>query len=276
MKTTNREIKILLALLAIILGYSFFHFLLMPKVSQIDELETRISSDDMIVRNMYNSILRYDTDVRTVRKFQKQAGEHIGNYYVREVQETYLDLIGELLISSGLELASLTATENEIYHPDMTGYETEDPYTIFNSLTGAAEDTSAAGEEPIEQPPEVELMAIQVDAVGTYAGAMRMLERLAKYEKFIVCNVLKIEMSEESISNREPDPVVRLSLELEFISFADPGSLNVSGKIPELPSGFIMPVDFVSGEYRKSFSLSDILAGLKELGASVRQAFGRF
>ena len=267
MKSKNREVGILLILLAIFLLYGFYSLLLSPLLEKNRELENQIVADDTVIWSMYGKIAGYENKHQTLQETQKNNLTLAEMFYIREVQETYLNYLDAMLTESGLKLESISALENESFESDAEGYRCEDPYTVY------AEQMAGADPEELDMLPKAETMEIKVEATGKYSAAKQFLEKLASSNKQNICNKMSLEFNAESVEANSPDPEGRLTATLSFLRIIELDCLEPDSDTSEDYFQYLLPQEFVSGSYRELYSLDNVLNAGKELVATIRQLF---
>lgn len=265
MKSKNREVGILLILLAIFLLYGFYSLLLSPLLEKNRELENQIVADDTVIRSMYGKIAGYENKHQTLQETQKNNLTLAEMFYIREVQETYLNYLDAMLTESGLKLESISALENESFEYDAEGYRCGDPYAVY------IEQIASQDPEEVDMLPQVENMEIKVEATGTYSAAKQFLEKIAAYDKQNICNAMSLEFNAESIEAKSANPEGRLSITLSFLRVVELDCLEPNPDTAEDYFNYKLPQDFISGSYRNLHSLDNAWNAVKELFAAMRQ-----
>lgn len=249
MKTSEKEIKLLLVLLVIILAYAFYSFLLKPQIQLASELKANVAEEDMLVRNMYVSTLSYAETAEEVRETNDKILKRIFKFYTSEEQEVFLKQIEKWLSETGMTYTSITSQEPARY---ILSYVSEDEIAI-------TEEANREPDAPADSMP-VRWSSISIEADGKYYSAMRFLSAMANFKKDTIAYEMNIEAESESLAKKSLNPDVKMKISLYFLNLT--GSSRY--KIPEMPSDFLMPADFVSGAYRETFSFAGITAGITE------------
>lgn len=266
-KSTNKEIWILVILLAILAVYGFYTVLLSPKINEATELKLQVETEDTTVRGMYNSVLQYETDAETVRESHAQAKTLTDRFYVRSNQETYLNALNQMLTGCSITFETIEASEHDVMDLSADGYRCTSPYMAYiDTETVEADDISTLLQslEDVEIP-DIDEMLIRVEATGSYQGIQQLVQVMSEASPYITCDTWNLEMISESEVVTEENPQVRVKMDFRFVRITDIPCLDVEESVPELPTDFVMPMEFVSGDYKKLFSFSSISGWLRNL-----------
>lgn len=294
MKTSEKEVKLLIVLLVIMAGYAFYSFLLKPQMQLVSELQANVAAEDTIVRNMYIRTLTYPEDVKTIQTTSEDILENISNFYTSEQQEVFLNQIDQWLADTGLTYASITSQEPTRY---ILSYVNEDETSAAPDSAEEVADQTADGQNSTDSDradyeitmtteanrdpnaPEDRMpvlwSSISIEADGKYSNAMRFLDVLTEFEKDTIAYEMTLEAAPESLSAKSQDPDVKLKISLYFLNLTNPSLCNFETselndskdlyQIPEMPSTFVMPPDFISGAYREPFSFAQIVDVFRSL-----------
>lgn len=267
MKSNSKEIKILCILLAILVVYGFYSMVVTPKLQEINDLDSQITADDMVVRGMYNTILSHETNFQKLKENVEIAQGLVDTFYVREQQETYLNLIHGLTKEEGVSISDITSVDNVLFEAS-GDYGAKDPYSVYHETTNAGNGTTEAGssttnktsgaEEQAEVMPIVEIMNIQLDVAGKYSNVKALIDKIDNNEKHIYSDELQIEMEMDSIEKHDPNPQVRMSQTLSFMRLTEMATLNFDLSSVEYDFSYTPPQSFINNSYRNTFSLDNV------------------
>lgn len=260
MKPSNKENMILFALLVVLLIYGFYVLLLTPQIEKGRELETQVTSDDTVIREMYATITGCKEKLDELKETSNTVQNLSNHFYVYTEQEQYLNLLTSMLQESGLVLSNIDALENVPLQPEVEGYRCENPFAIYQDPDS---DTGAVGETTLH--PVVEKMEIKVEATGPYSGAKKFLTLLRTYEKQIYCSELSVEISAESLAAAEPDSEVRTIVTLSFLRLNELSGFFSESSLPSTEFNCVLPTEFVSGSYRDLYSIGRWIALMQRL-----------
>jgi hypothetical protein len=261
-KAKNREVYILIILLLIFAVYGFYTLLLSPKMTETGELANQVESEDAIVRSMYATILKYDTDAAELQEKQNQTRMLTKHYYVQENQETFLDDLKRMLADCGVSYVKIESEYPTIpVLIDEENYNYESPYlpyiddlSTMRNLDGTINISQVLQkvEELSGEIPDIDQMQITVEATGAYSSIYKLIEKLEMSEKQILCNVMELDVVSDSAVAREADPQVKVTMQLQFVRLVEMDCLR-SEEFPQMSTDFTMPDDFVTGKYRSFF-----------------------
>ena len=261
-KKKSRELYILVVLLVIFAAYGFYSLLLSPKLAQAQELKDMVQAEDAIVRNMYTAVMQYTTDAATLQEKQAQTMDIAGGFYVRENQETYLDDLRQIMNASGVSYVEITAEQpSEPVLVDDTGaYGYVSPYQPYLADTATTDGATSSSEilqaleERRGEMPVVDQMQISFTATGSYSAFRNLIGQLELWGKHILCSGMEMTVTSDTPTAMGADPQVEATLTLQFLRLVDLDCLNQE-QFPELPEGFVMPEQFVTGDYQNAFFL---------------------
>ncbi len=302
MKTSEKEIKILIVLLMAIAAYSFFTFVLKPKWDATSELKQQVDDQDTLVREMFVTTQNYQNNIEQIKTTSGAIIKNISRFYTHEKHEVFLVQIDKWLKEAGLKYAAISSVDPVSYvisfgdeantdgtddTADEEGTEgeeaTEGETAATDENAGQAAEAAnqdngmlkitlvpqdSAESEGLDNRMPTLWSAITIEANGKYSNAMKLLEILKKAKKTTVAYQLDIETQSDSLESKSKNPQVKMTISLYFLNLTNPNlhSLDTSklkGKetlyqIPEMNPTFIMPEDFVNGDYRKDFSIGQI------------------
>ena len=162
------------------------------------------------------------------------------------------------------------------------GYRSISPYTAYVPASELAGKTGGEYTLALSQylssvsVPDTEQMTIRIEGICTYAAMKQLIGLLAQAQKHVVSDMFSLELlpvpalpepeeeeaTEEEDAEAEAESVeqdMRFRLELRFIRLGELGSLT-GEPVPEpSPGMFVMPPEFLSGDYRSGFRFSDLL-----------------
>ena len=263
-KTKNREVNILIFLLVILALYGFYTLLLSPKIEEARRLKEQAYTEDMIVRGMYTTIQKYEADVVALRDWQEQTKALTEHYYVMENQEQYLDDLGQMLEDCGVSYVKIESEYPAVpLLADEENYRYESPYlpyledqSILYNEDGTTNlsQISQKVEELSGEIPRINQMPITVEIEGTYSSVYKLIAQLDEAKKEVLRRVMELEVTSDSANARTSDPQVKVKMQLQFLRLVKLDCLH-SEEFSELPTGFTMPLDFITGSYKKNIPL---------------------
>lgn len=282
MKSSEKEIKLLLFLVAFLFIYAFYSFLLKPKMESVDALKNSVEQEDMLVRQMYNNTLNYSTNIDKINSLNDYILENSVYFYTSEEQEDLINQIDEWITESELKYDGITFDLPHYYNLAYLNPEDEteiEKPQIENSNEENSEDVKEVPYEIILKPAEkgedietpVLWSPVSISANGKYSNVMEFLDKLDKFKKDTVAYEMNIDISPESITEGEADPDVNFSINFYFMNLTGENLKNIKNgsgglyQIPEMPADFVMPKDFVSGNYKNMFSLDRLGYSFKEM-----------
>lgn len=252
MKKKNNEIAVLCFLVAVFICYGFYTFMLSPKLQEAKELETQIQSNDMIVREMYNTILSSGNKLEELKAKSQQVRGMTEQFYVNNEQEEYFEMLDGHIKKEGMIFSGIRAGENADFEAKEQ-YADSNPYGIYDSEEDKGTQDQEQTKKDKQAKPVVQLMNIDLETTGAYAKAQSLIEQLNASSKKIYSGDLIIEMAPESLETKEKNPDVRMSQTLSFVRIVNLTSLDVDFSTLD-GSDYAPPEEFVNGSYRDLFS----------------------
>ena len=248
MKRSGMEVKLLIVLLVVLLGYAFYNFGLKPLMQRVEELQVNVAAEAAAVQQTYADTWEYSEYVTEIRRTSKKIVDISTKYYTSEEQEVLLDQVDRCLQKSGMTYVRITSAE-----PIQFDYSDE----INGTAGGSGSEDSGAMEDRM---PAL-CTAIIVEATGKYSNVKSFLTELMRSDKYTVATEMTVEVTPQSQQEKSEDPDVRMKIALAFVNLKQPNLANAESAeglydIPDRPNGFVLPADL--GEYGRPFSMDQL------------------
>ena len=284
---SQKETKILLFLLLVLLVYGFYSYLLKPKMDANAELREDIDAEEREVMAMYAVAAGYSANVDAVNEHKKTLQKQSERFYSQDrQQEEFINILHELLVSDELKLVSIGSTD----YARTIGDEYPDsvsPYVVYF----AEGDTASMGyslQNMLEgdtagKYPHADRMEITFEYTGEYENIHKFFEKLDQTECFTTSFNLEISLNDkrtvdttwsssgggggftrytESETKTEEIPESEMTVTISFIRLKSLGALQI--EVEEINTAdCVMPAKLANGSYREMYTFDNFIRAVK-------------
>ncbi len=251
MKASKTQLIALFVLLLVLLAYIFFTYMLKPLKEEAEEAENQVDISDLVVRNMYIETLSYEKTMEEMKETSSSIRRAAGDFYSNEKQQTWLDTMNTWITESGIQFESIESADFkpvEYYSPEDIEAAMADNADILSDIT--LEELlilfTVSDSAPTEDSIVLKEMDIEMICSGTYEQVLTFMDSVAANNKHIVARNMELE---RNFSIEDPD-LVRFDVTLGFVNLYNVEYFSSIANVPEYPTNFVMPEDFVNYEYR--------------------------
>ena len=280
----NRESKVLLFLLAVIVVYLFYSQLISPKMEANKKLEEEIEFEQKQLLNKYEIAGSYDAKIKVLREDKEVLRKLSELYYSRSnQQEEFIDMLHGFLAGENLQL--LTILSQDYTNSLSNEYPgTVSPYVAYfpDDPTGGSVARSLNSDSPDAQKyPRVDLMDITFNYTGSYEDIQNFFGQLGTVDRLLICNNVEINLSQGVVFEDEEDedsrPNVNDSASAEEEEEIDPDEMKVVVSVLRLDNlqsleveeenlgdlKVVMPKNLADESYRKMYTFENFSRAIK-------------
>lgn len=280
----NRESKILLFLLAVMLVYLCYSQLVTPKMEANKKLETEIEFEQEQLLKKYEVAAGYDGKIKTLKENKETLRKLSELFYSKEnQQEEFLNMLHGFLAGENLQLLTILSQDYE------NSLSNEYPGTVSPYVAYFPDDPQGnsvvrnlnSGSSDSDKLPRVEKMNITFSYNGSYEEMQNFFGQLGTVERFLICNMLEIKLSQGVVFEEEEDedgrPNVTKPEEEEEEEEIAPDEMQVTVSLLRLDKlqsletevedlsdlTVVMPKNLADESYRKMYTFENLTRAIK-------------